>query len=123
MILPNISENLNHIFEDPCRSSIMLSFLKTMAPVSLRWDSIQNNLKQLAAIEELPLKDIKASTLVIQGKHDADVRPEHAEYALSTITGAQAMWVEDGFHILPLSDFHKEIVKRRLDFLNEHAPH
>jgi pimeloyl-ACP methyl ester carboxylesterase len=118
-----LEENLNHIFEDPHRSTIMLSFIKTMSPVSLRWDGIQNDLKQLAAIEELPLKNIKAPTLVIQGKHDADVRPEHAEYALSAIPGARAMWVEDGFHILPLSDHSEEIMKRRVDFLNEHAPH
>ena len=117
-----IEELLNHVFEDPRRSSLMLDFIKTMAPVSLRWPGIQNDLKQLAAIDKLPVENIKAPTLIIQGRHDADARPEYAEYALKNIPNAQIMWVEDGFHLLPFSDHYEEIQRRRVDFLNENAP-
>ena len=113
---------LNQILDDPDKVSHLMAIIKSMSPFSLRQKGLENDLSQLAAIEKLPLSDIKAPALVIHSTADGDVPFYHAEYAASKIPNAELFTVRGGFHILTLCDQAEEIAHKRVQMLLTHRP-
>jgi pimeloyl-ACP methyl ester carboxylesterase len=113
---------LNQILEDPDRVSHLMAIIKSMSPFSLRQKGLENDLSQLAAIDTLPLSDIKAPTLIIHATADGDVPFHHAEYAASKIPKAELAPVTGGFHILTLCDQAETVARKRVRMLLKHRP-
>ena len=83
---------------------------------SARFD---NDIEQFGAIEQLPLAQVRCPTLVVHGAHDGDVRFSHGENSARAIAGAEFHRVEQGWHLLALSDGAEETAQAELAFLRE----
>ena len=79
-----------------------------------------NDMKQFAAIGELPLRQIQCPALVVHGTHDGDVPYAHAQHAAREIPDARLFTVENGWHLLALSDGDNAYLEAEIDFLKEH---
>ena len=107
------------ILADPQKLALLRNLLDGPTFDLLR-TGFQNDMKQFAAIEQLPLDQIRCPTLVAHGTHDGDVPFAHAEHAVSRIPGAELLQVDKGWHLLALSN-HAEAVRRtQIDFLRQH---
>jgi pimeloyl-ACP methyl ester carboxylesterase len=113
---------LLNIMENPKKVEIIKGLLKSMSPANMRKTGLDNDLKQLEHPIDLPLDRITTPTLIIHGTHDFDVSFYHAWYAAKSIPKAELYPVEDGFHIISLSDYDQEVTAKRLAFLRTYAP-
>jgi pimeloyl-ACP methyl ester carboxylesterase len=110
-------EMLCHVMKNSKKVSILMGLIKSMSPMSLRDEGLQNDLEQLASINRLPLERITAPTLIFHGTNDADVPFANATHIAETVPDAELYPVEDGFHILQLADQADEVVKKRIGFI------
>lgn len=113
---------MDSIMHDERRVAVLKDMVKGMSPEELRRDGMDNDVEQLGKIADLPLKGIRAPTLIIHGTRDADVPVADAEFASRAIPGSELYLVEDGFHVMALTDSIDEITARRVSFLKSHAP-
>lgn len=116
------AELLENVMEDPDKVAYVMKIIKSICPISLRKAGLNNDLEQYANLPELPLSSICIPSLIIHGTADADVPIDHGELAAAQIPDAQFCRVENGFHILKLSDQADDIFKTKIDFLKSHAP-
>ena len=79
-------------------------------------------MKQFAAIDQLPHDQVRCPTLVVHGTHDGDVPFAHAEHSAQAIPDAELCTVEQGWHLLMLSDGENAYLQAEIDFLKEHLP-
>jgi pimeloyl-ACP methyl ester carboxylesterase len=113
---------MDHIMSDPKRMKVLTGLMKSMSPADLRQAGMENDIEQLEKVNDLPLKEIKAPTLVIHGTKDADVSVEDAKFAAQTIPDVELYLVPGGFHVMAITDSIDDITQKRLDFLSKHAP-
>jgi len=113
---------MHNMMKDPKRVKVLTGLMKSMSPSGLRRVGVENDIEQLKQVKDLPLKKIKAPTLVIHGANDADVPVENAQYAAKTIPQVELYLVPEGFHIMALTDSINTITQKRVSFLQEHAP-
>jgi len=113
---------MDSIMNDPRRVKVLTGLMKSMSPGDLREEGMKNDVAQLEKVQDLPLKDVRAPTLIIHGTKDADVSVEDAKFAAQTIPGAQLYLVDGGFHVLAISDAIDEITRKRVAFLRAQAP-
>ena len=112
---------MDSIMKDPRRVKVLTGMMKSMSPGDLREAGMKNDVAQLKTVKDLPLKDVKAPTLIIHGTKDADVSVEDAKFADQIIPKAELHLVDGGFHVLAISDAIDDITRKRVDFLKEHA--
>ena len=79
-----------------------------------------NDMEQFAAIDRLPLEEVRCPTLVVHGTHDGDVPFRHAEHSSHEIPEAELFAVEKGWHLLMLSDGDNAYLQAEIDFLKQH---
>jgi pimeloyl-ACP methyl ester carboxylesterase len=116
-----LKERVKHILEDKGRLEFAVDFFKTMNPYSLRKEGTQTDIEEGAKIDKLPLEKVRAPSLIIHGKKDADVKFGDGEYAASTIPNAEHFWIEGGTHLgFWLSDQAEEAQALAVDFLKKH---
>jgi pimeloyl-ACP methyl ester carboxylesterase len=113
---------MDNIMSDPKRVKVITGLMKSMSPGDLREEGMKNDIEQLKIVNDLPLKDIQAPTLIIHGTKDADVSVEDAKFAAQTIPNVELFLVPDGFHVMAITDSIEEITRKRLEFLSKHAP-
>jgi pimeloyl-ACP methyl ester carboxylesterase len=95
-----ITERAKHILKDEGKFAYLRLLMATMSErFDQRQAGVHNDLKQLAAIEGLPIAAVACPTLIIHGTADKDVPPDHAEYAKATIAGSELYRIEGGSHI------------------------
>jgi pimeloyl-ACP methyl ester carboxylesterase len=111
------------IMKDEQRLKILMDLIRSMSPPRLRTKGLNNDMRQLKKVENLPFEHVAAPALVIHGTNDFDVPLDHAQKAAGAIHNAEIHIVEGGFHILALSDAAGEIHERKMEFLKRHAPH
>jgi len=58
--------------------------------------------------------------LICHGKKDTDVPFEHAQLAARTIPGSELLTVEEGFHLLRISEKWHDILDKQKFFLKAH---
>lgn len=116
------AELLDRVMEDPQKVAYVMNLIKSLCPISLRKAGLKNDLEQVANFPDFPLHTIKTPTLIIHGTADADVPIAHSEYAAASIPNSEFMRVENGFHILRLSDQAEQIQAKKVEFLKAHAP-
>ena len=116
-----LKERVTHILEDTGKLEFAVGFCKTMNPYSLRKEGTQIDFEEGAKIDKLPLEKVRAPSLIIHGKKDADVKFGDGEYAASTIPNAEHFWIEEGTHLgFWLSDQAEEAQALAVDFLKKH---
>ena len=103
------------------RKMELLRLLSANAPFDLLRAGFENDMEQFAAIERLPLAQVRCPALIVHGTHDGDVPYRHAEDAASEIAGAELFTVEKGWHLLALSDGEDAYKRAEVDFLKEHV--
>ncbi|MCD4783614.1 MAG: alpha/beta hydrolase [Candidatus Eremiobacteraeota bacterium] len=108
---------ISEILDDPRKVEFLQKLLHTMSPYCIRKEGLENDLKQLSDMDRYPLEHITAPTLICHGKKDADVPFEHAQFAADTIPGAELVAVEEGFHLLRLSEKWPDILNKEKFFL------
>ena len=81
----------------------------------------ENDLARFAAIEQLPLEEIRCPTLICHGTCDGDVPFAHAEAAHRLIPDARLHGMENGWHLLRLCDGADEMIRTQLEFVQEHS--
>jgi pimeloyl-ACP methyl ester carboxylesterase len=113
---------MDSIMKDERRVKVLTGLMKSMSPGELREDGMVNDVEQLKKVKDLPLKNIKAPTLIIHGTDDADVSVADAAYAANTIPNAKLYLVHGGFHVMALTDAIDTITQKRITFLKKHAP-
>ena len=92
---------MDHIMSDPRRVNVLTGLMKSMSPGDLREAGMKNDVAQLKKVKDLPLKDVKAPTLIIHGTKDADVSVEDAKFAARTIPDVNCIWCPGGFMSWP----------------------
>ena len=110
------------IMKDEQRLKILMDLIRSMSPPRLRTKGLNNDMRQLIKVENLPFEHIAVPALVIHGTDDLDVPLNHAQNAAGSIPNAEIHIVEGGFHILALSDVAAEINEKKMAFLKRHAP-
>ncbi|MCU0576724.1 MAG: alpha/beta hydrolase [Desulfobacterota bacterium] len=113
---------MDSIMQDPRRVKVLTGLMKSMSPGELRQDGMENDVEQLEKVKDLPLKKIKAPTLIIHGTDDADVTVADAAFAANRIPNSKLYLVHGGFHVLALTDAIDTITEQRVLFLKKHAP-
>ncbi len=116
-----LNKRVAHILEDTGKLEYAVDFFKTLNPYSLRKEGTAIDLGECAKIDKLPLEKVKAPSLIIHGKKDADAKLSHGEYAASTIPNAEHFWIEEGSHLgFLLSDQAEEAQALAVGFLKKH---
>ena len=87
---------MDSIMHDPRRVKVLTGLMKSMSPGGLRRDGMENDVEQLKKVKDLPLKKIKAPTLIVHDTDDADVSVADAAHAANAIPGtilSRSWWV------------------------------
>ena len=108
------------IATNPRLLRIARQLVATLTPYDLRKAGLEYDLVQLAAIERLPLKEIRCPTLIAHGTADADVPFTSAEAALRRIPNAQLCRMDGAWHVLNLSEGADGLVASQVQFLKNH---
>ncbi|MDE2745710.1 MAG: alpha/beta hydrolase [Chloroflexota bacterium] len=104
---------------DPDKMDI-LRRLAEGPPFGMLRAGFDNDLEQFASIAQLPLDRVNCPTLVVHGTHDGDVPFAHAEHSAAGIRDAELFTVENGWHLLRLSDGDDAYLRAEIDFLRQH---
>jgi pimeloyl-ACP methyl ester carboxylesterase len=76
----------------------MLALLESFFPLDLRREGILNDARQSAALEDLPVHQISAPTLLVHGTADTDQPYAQSAAATRTIPNARLITIEGGTH-------------------------
>lgn len=79
-------------------AALVSEALEIMLPISLRRAGILLDMTLPDAVNQYPLGQIAAPTLVVHAEDDALVRFHHAEHTASAIPGASTVFVQTGGH-------------------------
>ncbi len=107
------------ILASPEKLEYLRRVVADMPPFDLLRAGFDNDIEQFGAIEQLPLGQVRCPMLVAHGTHDRDVRFSHAENSAREIAGAELHRVEQGWHLLALSDGAEETARAEVAFLRE----
>lgn len=117
------SAEISRITADVIADPKKLGVLRQVAegpPFDMLREGFENDLSEFASIKHLPLDRVRCPTLVVHGTHDGDVPFAHAEHSAGGIAGAELFTVENGWHLLRLSDGADAYLQAEIDFLKEH---
>ena len=93
-----------------------------MSEYPKRRAGVDNDLKGLANLDDLPVGKIQCPALIIHGTHDSDIILYHGVYAYENIPNAEKLWVREGSHLCAgISPQVHEIQATILSFLKQHA--
>ncbi|OGP71152.1 MAG: alpha/beta hydrolase, partial [Deltaproteobacteria bacterium RBG_13_58_19] len=95
-----LTQRIKEIVKDEYKFAWLRFLISTMSEkMDRRKAGLENDLKQLAALEPLPVRTIACPTLIFHGTADKDVVPAHAEYASGAIPNSELYWIQDGSHL------------------------
>lgn len=110
----------DEILASPEKLARLRRVIADAPPFDLLRSGFENDLKQFAAIEQLPLNAVRCPTLVVHGTHDGDVPFSHAENSASEIPDAELYRIEKGWHLLAMGDSGEEVAGAEVDFARRH---
>ncbi|MCY4616972.1 MAG: alpha/beta hydrolase [Chloroflexi bacterium] len=111
---------VDDILADPEKMAVLENLIVQSPPMDLLRAGFDNDLKRFREIDQLPLDQVRCPTLLAYGTHDGDVPFSHAENAAQGIPNAELFAVENGWHLLALSDGDGAYLEAEIDFLREH---
>ena len=94
------------------------NFMENTAPLSDRDVGLQNDLALYKTITLMQTSNIKCPTLIIHSRQDNDVKWEHAQYILDSISQAEILEVFGG-HLMWVGPDADVIKKKRVSFLEK----
>jgi pimeloyl-ACP methyl ester carboxylesterase len=91
---------------DPGQAALLGRLMASSVPLNQRRAGARNEFVQYQnpAIDDWPLDDISAPTLIVHGDADNFAPYEHAQYAASRIPNAELVTFEDGGHFIYITD-------------------
>jgi pimeloyl-ACP methyl ester carboxylesterase len=106
------------VYADETKRRFVVDLAGTVSWRGARKAGLENDQARFAAITDLELARCTVPTLLVHGRVDTDVTPEHSEFAAAQIPGAQLEWVERGGHLAVFTDHDSDALQARiLDFL------
>jgi pimeloyl-ACP methyl ester carboxylesterase len=105
---------------DPKITSIAMAIFNSTVPDASRDAGHQNDIAEQAAISELPVKNIRCPTLILQGTADVNVPIAHGDFAHAQIAGSQFVQLPGEDHWMVITK-HKELGELIHAFLVKHA--
>lgn len=93
-----LREHVDGVLGDPDRRSFVLDLAgtgNTSGPHRDGWDA---DVRNLGAIDDLGLADVRVSTLLVHGDADTDVLPSHSARAAAEVPGAELVTLPGGTH-------------------------
>lgn len=109
---------LRHIKSHPRDFKFFKKLMKNTAPLSDRNIGLQNDLKLLRTIEPMQTSNIQCPTLIIHSRQDNDVKWEHPEYLIKSISQAEIFEVFGG-HLMWVGPDADAMRKKRISFLDK----
>lgn len=95
-----LGDRIKKIVKDKNKFAFINFLFKTMTEnYDQRKLGVENDLKQLEAIDKLPLENISCPTLILHGDADSDVPKIHAEYVHSVIKNSELYWIKGSSHV------------------------
>ena len=91
---------IQQILEDPDQRQQVIALADAIVPALPRFDGVSNDLNVQQSLDELPLDQIKAPTLIVHSQHDGDVPYENATDAEAKIPNAELIIVEQFGHMV-----------------------
>ena len=113
---------LKNVIRDDRKEQVMMGMIKSISPFSLRKTGLENDLEQLAALDDMPVENIQVPVLIFHGDHDAEVRDDHPKTLCRRLGDAELVRVPDGIHELSISSHIEDIRKKKMDFLRSCYP-
>ena len=101
--------------------AIARRLVSMLTPFDLRKAGLENDLVQLAAVDQLPFDRVECPALIAHGTADADVPFADAQRAAREIPRAELYTLERGWHLLNLSDGADAFEHRQIEFLRTHV--
>lgn len=105
---------VSSVWADETRRRFVLDLAHTVSWRGARKAGRDNDAAQFAAITDLGLAGISVPTLLVHGRVDTDVTPQHAEWAAAQIPGAQLDWIERGGHLAVFTDPDSDAIQARI---------
>ncbi|WP_439694332.1 alpha/beta fold hydrolase [Curtobacterium sp. SP.BCo] len=93
-----LREHVDGVLGDPDRRSFVLDLAgtgNTSGPHRDGWDA---DVRNLGAIDDLGLADVRVPTLLVHGDADTDVLPSHSARAAAEVPGAELVTLPGGTH-------------------------
>ncbi|WP_416395753.1 MULTISPECIES: alpha/beta fold hydrolase [unclassified Curtobacterium] len=95
---PALRAHVHGVLRDPDRRSFVVDLAgtgNTSGPHRAGWEA---DVRNLGAIEDLALAEVRVPTLLVHGEADTDVDPSHSARAAATVPGAELVTVPGGTH-------------------------
>lgn len=110
---------VDEVWTDATKRRFVIELASTTSWRGVRKAGLDNDKVNFAAITDLELARIVVPTLLLHGRADTDVPPEHSRFAASQITRAQLEWIERGGHLAVFTDHHSDTLQAGIvDFLH-----
>ncbi|MGF1506636.1 MAG: alpha/beta fold hydrolase [Anaerolineae bacterium] len=90
---------IERIMADPQQRQQVRALADAIVPALPRFDGVQNDLHVQQTLEDLPLTEVGAPTLIVHSRHDGDVPYDNATHAHAHIPGAELLTVEQFGHM------------------------
>ena len=117
-----IKAQVKAALEDPNQTRSFFRMVRTLTDYRHRKAGLENDLKQLSLLPDLPVEKITCPALIVHGTHDSDVLFYHGVYAHENIPNSEAYWVREASHLLCLwvTPHADELRERVVSYLQAH---
>jgi len=116
-----IDKQVDAATQDPDQMRFFFRLVRSMSDYSRRKVGVDNDMRHLATLPDLPVDRIRCPALIIHGTHDSDVLFYHGVYARENIPFAEELWVRQGSHFCAwISPQVHDVQERIIKFLQSH---
>jgi len=102
------------VWADEAKRRFVLDLAGTVSWRGARKPGLDNDRATFAAIADLELEHIAVPTLLVHGRVDTDVLPQHSEFAAARIPGARLLWVGRGGHLAVFTDHDSAAIQAHI---------
>ncbi len=102
------------VWSDNTKRRFVVELARTVGWRGARKPGLDNDRANFAAITDLELQRCPVPTLLVHGRVDTDLTPEHSEHAAARIPVVQVDWIERGGHLAAFTDPHSDAIQARI---------
>jgi pimeloyl-ACP methyl ester carboxylesterase len=88
------------VLDDPDQKRAVLAMVDAMVPALPRFPGVRNDLAVQEQLDELPLDQVRAPTLIIGSRYDGDIGYENSTNAREKIAGSELITVDQFGHLI-----------------------
>jgi pimeloyl-ACP methyl ester carboxylesterase len=93
-----LDAHVRDVLADPVRRAFVLGLATTGNTSGRHRPGWRNDVRNLGAVDDLGLGDVRTPTLLVHGDADTDVEPRHSARALAEVPGAELLTLPGGTH-------------------------